>query len=686
MVTSANNETMQILLDKHSPVVTKEFTIRPNTKWYNTNIRKAKVIRRRLERKKNKSNLQSDIGAGRAQAKLVNYLISEAKTDFNKTEVLKSKSDIKQLFHTCKRILNWVPDTEYPRDVPLQQLPENFSNFFYDKVVKINDSISDALAKEAIEDLSDSSRDCPTLSDFRPATEKEITRAISDSSLASCELDPLPTQLVKNSPAIIPWFTQIVNLSLQSGTVPQDMKHAIIRPLIKNNSLDSNILKNFRPVSNLSFLSKLTERVVANRITDHVTINDLAEHSQSAYRRFHSTETAVLKIKNDIMNALNKRKITALILLDLSAAFDTIHHEKLLDRLSGYYGVTGIALSWIRSYLASRTQSVKLDGYESKTRPLNTGVPQGSVLGPLLFTLYTATLSGLIRSHGLNSHSYADDSQLYLSFDTQDIESELQRIEKCLKDVRKWMLVNFLKLNDDKTEFLIFSSKHSFNKIDKNVCKLKIGQSDIECAESARNLGVIFDRFMTMERFVNAKCKSALYSLRSISKIRRYLDTDTTRTLVQALVISRLDYSNSVLYGINISLLKKLQRVQNCAARVISKTKRKEHITPILFSLHWLPISMRIRFKTLMLCFKCLNGLGPKYLSDLLEPYTPGRTLRNRHNTLRTKRSANKSGDQCFAIYGPMVWNSLPERLRAINSLNVFRTSIKTYLFKQYYD
>ena len=117
--------------------------------------------------------------------------------------------------------------------------------------------------------------------------------------------------------------------------------------------------------------------------------------------------------------------------------------------------------------------------------------------------------------------------------------------------------MNFLKLNDDKTEFLIFSSKHSFNKIDKNVCKLKIGQSDIECAESARNLGVIFDRFMTMERFVNAKCKSALYSLRSISKIRRYLDTDTTRTLVQALVISRLDYSNSVLYGINISLLKK---------------------------------------------------------------------------------------------------------------------------------
>ena len=416
-----------------------------------------------------------------------------------------------------------------------------------------------------------------------------------------------------------------------------------------------------------------------------MTINDLTEHTQSAYRRFHSIETAVLKIKADIMSALDQRKLTALILLDLSAAFDTINHTKLLNRFSQYYGVNGEALSWVRSYLDGRTQSVKVNGYESDTRPLKTGVPQGSVLGPLLFTHYTAPLSGLIRSHGLHSHSYADDSQLYLSFHTQEVESELQRIEKCLKDVRKWMLVNFLKLNDDKTEFLIFSSKRNFNKIDQNRCVLKIGQSEIRCAESAKNLGVIFDRFMTMERFVNAKCQSVMYNLRSISKIRRCLDVDTTRTLIQALVISRLDYSNSVLYGINAKFLKKLQRVQNCAARVVAKTKRRDHITPVLYSLHWLPISMRIKFKVLLICFKCLNGLAPMYLSELLELNIPGRTLRNRNNTLKTKRSSSKSGDQCFSIYGPLLWNSLPEKLRTMNNLNAFRKSLKTYLFLQYY-
>ena len=347
---------------------------------------------------------------------------------------------------------------------------------------------------------------------------------------------------------------------------------------MKIKSLDPNILKNFCPVSNLSFLSKLTERIVANRINSHVSSNDLLEHSQSAYKRFHSTETAILKIKNDIMSALNQRRMSALILLDLSAAFDTINHKQLLNRLHNYYGISDTALSWIHSYLSVRNQSVKINGFELTKRPLNTGVPQGSVLGPLLFTLYTAPLSSLIRAHGLNTHSYADDSQLYLAFHSQELDSELARIETCLEEVRKWMLSNFLKLNDNKTEFLLISSKHSYNKLEQSECKIKIGESEIRCSESAKNLGVVFDKFMTMEKFVNAKCQSAMYSLRCISKIRKCLDIDTTRTLIQSLVISKLDYASSALYGVNSSYLNKLQIVQNSAARVITKVKRRDHI------------------------------------------------------------------------------------------------------------
>ena len=144
------------------------------------------------------------------------------------------------------------------------------------------------------------------------------------------------------------------------------MKQAVVRPLIKNKSLDPNILKNFRPVSNLSFLSKLTERIVANRINSHVSSNDLLEHSQSAYKRFHSKKTAILKIKNDITSALNQRRMAALILLDLSAAFDTINHKQLLNRLHSYYCISDIALSWIHSYLSDRNQSVKINGLSQR--------------------------------------------------------------------------------------------------------------------------------------------------------------------------------------------------------------------------------------------------------------------------------------------------------------------------------
>ncbi len=279
-----------------------------------------------------------------------------------------------------------------------------------------------------------------------------------------------------------------------------------------------------------------------------------------------------------------------------------------------------------------------------------------------------------IRTHGLNTHSYADDAQFYLAFQSHELGRELSRVV----DVLKWMLSNFLKLNDNKTELLHIGSKHALKKINFEKCSLKKGQSEIMCSNSAKNLGDIFDKYMTMERFVNAKCQSALYSLRCISKVRKCLDLDTTKTLVQALVISKLDYSNSVLFGVNSGYLRKLQVVQNSAARVIIRVRRREHVTPILHKLHWLPIPIRVKFKVLMICFKCMNNLAPKYLSDLLEPYTPGRSLRNRQNTLTTKRSRSKAGDQCFSIFAPVLWNSLPTGIRSITNVNAFKKSLKT--------
>ena len=222
---------------------------------------------------------------------------------------------------------------------------------------------------------------------------------------SSCSLDPLPTKLVKEfSHSLVPHVTHVVNLSLSSGVFPQILKHALVKPLLKKSNLDSEIMKNYRPVSNIAFIGKVIEKVVAERLIRHMNQNNLNEQMQSAYRAFHSTETALTRIHNDILLELDKKKSVLLCLLDLSSAFDTIDHQTLYNILSERLGIKGTALQWFRSYLSQRTQSVTISGDSSASKTLRFGVPQGSVLGPLLYTIYTLTIGDILRHHDIPYH------------------------------------------------------------------------------------------------------------------------------------------------------------------------------------------------------------------------------------------------------------------------------------------
>ena len=183
-------------------------------------------------------------------------------------------------------------------------------------------------------------------------------------------------------------MTNIINSSLRSSQVPKSMKSAIVTPLLKKSTLDPDILKNYRPVSNLSYISKLLERVVAGRLTDYMTENNLHEHLQSAYKPGHSTETALVKVQNDILTSIDQHGVVILVMLDLSAAFDTIDHDILFSRMENTLGITGQALAWFKSYLSGRTLRIKIDKSFSELQDILWSVPQGSVLGPLLFLIY----------------------------------------------------------------------------------------------------------------------------------------------------------------------------------------------------------------------------------------------------------------------------------------------------------
>jgi hypothetical protein len=476
----------------------------------------------------------------------------------------------------------------------------------------------------------------------------------------------------------------MVNASLTSSFVPPAFKCARIRPLLKKPGLDPNILKHYRPVSNLPFISKILEKVVDARLEHHLVTNELHEGFQSAYRKCHPTETALLKVQNDILEALDKGSATVLIMLDLSAAFDTIDHQTLLKRFERVFGISGHALEWVSSYLCDRYQVVAIDSELSKPVLLQHGVPQGSVLGPKKYTMYTKPLGDLIQRYGLHYHFYADDTQLYVSFKpNNDIEKNeaLELIEKCLTDIESWMHKNMLKLNADKTEVMLFLSKHNA-KVMEDV-SVNVGDSAITSTSSVKNLGVIFDANMNMEQQVNNVCRSGYYQLRNIGHIRRYLTNHATKSLVNDLVSSRLDYCNVLLCGLPQTILNKLQRVQNTAAPIVTRTSRRSHITPVLKELHWLPVKHRVQFKILMHTYKALNGKAPKYISDMLSVYQPRRALRSMDSlSLVVPRAKTATyGNRQYKCMAPKLWNALPAHIREARTLGAFKAQLKTHFF-----
>ena len=262
----------------------------------------------------------------------------------------------------------------------------------------------------------------------------------------------------------------------------------------------------------------------------------------------------------------------------------------------GQIGVCGVPLQWFESYLTGRKQAITSNKTSSSECDLIYGVPQGFVLGPILFTCYTKPLGAIARERGLSLHMYADDMQLYIVFETVGGgELATERVEACVNEMSSWMRKNKLQLNDSKTEVMIICSLHNHSKV--TIPHIQVGDSTIQPVSVVRNMGAQLNETLSTRSHVNSLRSRAHFYLRNISKIRHLLDRRTTATLVHAYVTSRLDNGNALLCGLPQTLLSKVQRVQNAAARLVCVTGRREHITPVLKEIHWLPVRQRISFK-----------------------------------------------------------------------------------------
>ena len=369
--------TMDIL----APVKSRTIVLRPNAPWYNENIGNEKTKRRRLESGRwRSSRLESDRLSYIEQCSVVNTMLYKAKEFYYSSVTRNNAHDTRLLFRSIDKLLQRQTEGHYPSADNDQQLANDFADFFTAKIERIREEL--ALRKTG---LVHSPRLAKTaclsrLSEFDLVTDDDVLILIRGSTIKACKLDPLPATIMRSCySALVPVFKTVINLSLSTGSMPEDLKIASLRPLLKKPNADCEKFSNFRPVSNLKFLSKLVEKTVFVQLNNYLTVNGLHERFQSAYKAHHSTETALLTITDDILLSLDRGDNVFLLLLDLSAAFDTVKHSLLLSRLENSFGITGTVLQWFHSYLTGRSQ------------------------------FYVAEI---IQSHGIVYHFYADDTQL----------------------------------------------------------------------------------------------------------------------------------------------------------------------------------------------------------------------------------------------------------------------------------
>ena len=518
----------------------------------------------------------------------------------------------------------------------------------------------------------------------QPVTPERLYSTVAQmSSSSAAGADGLSLRFLKMClPAVYHVITHIVNSSLTSHHVPKSWKLTIIHPIQKNQK--STETSNYRPISILPTIAKVTERIVFEQLFEYFTSHHLFSPCQHGFRTGFSTETALLTMTDRVLEAMDRRQVALLCMLDLSKCFDVIPHDRLLTKLRQY----SVDTRWFDSYLSDHYQQVLVrspDGRNLLSRSvLNPmGTYQGSALGPLLFNIYSTDMSLYLpdnTDHERCLVQYADDTQIAVMGSPRDTAAAVQSLERDLAALSVWFVKNGLKVNAEKTQLIVMGTRQTVRQLPE--ISVTFMGANITGAPTAKNLGVTFDQNLSFSDHVTDVVRRGTGVLIGLSHCKHSLPRGTITTLVQALAVSIIRYCISV-YGVcGATQLARVQRLLNFGARVISGRRKYDHISDVLRSLGWLSAENMYRFHSLTLLKKLLVTGQPESLRDRIvtRGSVHGRQTRNA-DALETPAIRTESGRRRFLYSAVLEYNSLPPVLRDLDA-NRFKAQYRKWLLR----
>ena len=668
------------VINKHAPF--REVRVKKpiRASWMSDEI--IKLMDKR-DKYKNKYNLHKSpliYDAYRNLKNQVNHMIRKAKID-EMNEVINSKINDSKKIYTALKDKNIV-SAKIINEQNCQMDPDGLNETF---INYNNAEVNADMIEKEIRRINTSSSDSSF--EFRQVTEKEVKLVVKSLKSNACGIDEISAFFIKMGIEYsVHAITEIMNASLKYHYFPKRWKKALVKPIPK--CQDPREPTDFRPISLLVVLSKILEKLVAAQMKSYFEANNLLDHYQSAYRENHSTTTALLEIMECINKALDNSEVTILALLDYSKAFDCANHKLIIAKLKAF-GFKDTALKWIRSYLSNRSQQVITDKGKSNWKYLSNGVPQGSILGPLLFTVLISDLWKTIKY--CTHHCYADDTQIFISDKIINIVEMVEKMNNDLNEIAKFSKNNCLKLNSKKTTYVIIGSAYNLKKLDRlQLPNIHIDNQIIERKSNVRNLGVIIDENLLYDKHINATIAKSFMKLKQAYMFKKFLSRDSRKRIVESYILSNFNYCDALLTNISKQLSKKIQKLQNTCTRFIFDLKKYDHIQDSFLTLDVLNMENRRKLHMLTLMHKIINKRAPIYMSSRIK-YTSNvhsHNTRGKNKLIQTK-SKNNYGYNSFFNYAANCYNCLTDEMSIDNKMSdlLFKKKCKALLlYKQRTD